>query len=80
MCLHESKTCPRCNDAFECKPGNISQCHCFEIVLTLEERVYIDQKFADCLCNHCICELKKEYTLFLNKFVFDKPLLFINYL
>lgn len=73
MCLHETKNCARCHATFECKPGNISQCQCFETALTMEERIYIEQQFTDCLCNRCLREMKKEYVLFLDKFVFDKP-------
>jgi len=52
--------------------GNISQCHCLEIALSLEEKIYIEEKFADCLCNHCLLQIKQEYKLSLDKFVFDR--------
>ena len=34
MPAHETKYCERCNAAFECKPGNITECQCFGIVLS----------------------------------------------
>ncbi len=71
MCFHESKKCERCNSIFECKAGTIMQCQCYAVRLTLEERVYVENRFSDCLCINCLQELKNEYTTFKEKFIFE---------
>jgi Cysteine-rich CWC len=68
MCQHETKNCPRCNTAFECKPGNITQCQCFGIQLTEELNAYIEQRYNDCLCRHCLEHLQVELNLFKEKY------------
>jgi hypothetical protein len=70
MCQHETKSCPRCKQAFECKPGNITQCQCFGIQLTLEQKVYIEQHYNDCLCRDCLQYLQQELNLFKEKYFF----------
>jgi hypothetical protein len=70
MCQHETKKCPGCKQTFECKPGNITQCQCFGIQLTLEQKVYIEQRYNDCLCRDCLQYLQQEVTLFKEKFFF----------
>ena len=59
MNKHEIKNCPRCGSQFECKPGNITQCQCFTIPLTLNEQAYIKEMYEDCLCVDCLKELKR---------------------
>jgi hypothetical protein len=68
--MHEKKCCARCDNVFECKAGTIAQCQCYAVKLTLEERIYIEEKFADCLCSACLQELKNEYNIFKEKFIF----------
>jgi len=63
MCLHETKNCPRCKQAFECKPGNITQCQCYGIQLTAELKAFIEQRFNDCLCRDCLQYLQQEFNL-----------------
>jgi hypothetical protein len=70
--MHESKNCPRCNALFECKPGNITQCHCTGVLLTAELRAYIEQRYSDCLCNDCLRHLQQELNLFREKYLFGK--------
>lgn len=70
MCQHETKNCPRCKQAFECKPGNITQCQCFGIILSDEQRVYIEQQYNDCLCRDCLQYLSNELNLFKEKYIF----------
>jgi hypothetical protein len=60
MCRHETKSCPRCNQAFECKPGNITQCQCFGIELIAELKAYIEQRYNDCLCRDCLIYLQQN--------------------
>ena len=69
MCNHEQKICPRCQGQFECKPGSITQCQCFEVRLTAEQRVYIEQRYPDCLCKKCLTDLQKEFELSKEKII-----------
>lgn len=70
MCQHETKTCQRCNTAFECKSGSITQCQCFEIKLTMEQRAYLEQRYTDCLCRKCLRELQEEYEFFKELYIY----------
>ena len=63
MCKHEEKKCPRCEVVFECKPGNIGQCQCYEAVLTPAQRSSIAEKYSDCLCVECLRELASAINL-----------------
>ena len=63
---HETKKCPRCARNFECKVGNIAECQCSIVQLTYEERVFIEDKFIDCLCGQCLETLQFQYTLHRN--------------
>lgn len=69
MCQHETKSCPRCKTPFECKPGNITQCQCFGISLTAEQKNYIEQRYNDCLCRNCLTQLQNDAALFKEKFI-----------
>ena len=68
MCKHEEKSCPRCNAPFECKVGDITQCQCYGIKLTPEERTFIEDRYKDCLCRKCLEELKQRTILFKEKY------------
>ncbi len=70
MCKHETKSCPRCKQPFECKPGNITQCQCYGITLTGEQKIYIEQRYSDCLCRNCLEYLQQELHLFKEKYLF----------
>ncbi len=61
MHKHEIKTCPRCGVQFECKVGAVMLCQCSAIELNEAESAYIRSKFEDCLCIHCLWELKAAY-------------------
>jgi adenosylcobinamide kinase/adenosylcobinamide-phosphate guanylyltransferase len=60
MCKHEEKHCPRCHSAFECKVGDITQCQCYGLSLTEEEKAFIADRYEDCLCRNCLMELKQR--------------------
>lgn len=62
MCRHEEKKCPRCNISFECKPGNVVHCQCYGIVLGVDERALIEEKYNDCLCHACLREYSSQIT------------------
>lgn len=70
MPLHEQKNCPRCNQSFECKVGDINHCHCSNITFTLAEKAFIEERYSDCLCNACLKDLKNKYTLFMEKYFY----------
>ena len=63
MCAHEEKICPRCSSKFECKLGSITECQCFGISLTTEERAFIESMYDDCLCLNCLFDLKNKYVI-----------------
>jgi len=41
--------------------GNIIQCQCYDINLSIEEQAYINKQFADCLCLQCMLDLRLQY-------------------
>ena len=71
MPSHEVKSCPRCGKAFECKAGDITQCQCYGIQLSPEERAFIEERYKDCLCADCLLQLKNRYMLFKEKYLFN---------
>jgi len=68
MPAHEQKNCPRCDQGFECKVGDISNCQCGNIILTPGDREFIEERYSDCLCLNCLRELKSGHTSFREKF------------
>jgi hypothetical protein len=72
MSSHEQKACPRCNKAFDCKPGNITECQCFGVKLNAEQKAYIEQRYNDCLCRDCLVALQNEVELFKERFIYRK--------
>jgi hypothetical protein len=70
MCSHETKACQRCNAVFECKPGSITQCQCFEVKLSAEQRAYLEQTYHDCICKNCLLQLQKEFELIKEKSIY----------
>jgi hypothetical protein len=66
---HETKNCPRCNRGFECKVGDIANCQCTQITLSIEEIAFIEEQYDECLCMNCIHELKRRYVHFVNKYL-----------
>jgi len=71
MCKHEQKSCPRCQQAFECKVGDVLHCQCYGISFTTEEKAHIERRYNDCLCRNCLLELKQRSILFTEKFSID---------
>lgn len=70
MCSHEKKACPRCKQEFQCKPGNITECQCFGVRLSIEQQAYIEERYRDCLCRNCLLTLQNEVALFREKFIY----------
>lgn len=65
---HETKYCPRCQQAFECKSGNITECQCFGIQCTEEVAAFVAEKYTDCLCRACLIQLQDKAIFFHEKF------------
>ncbi len=61
MPQHEDKTCPRCQQPFECKVGSILLCQCSSVSLSEAERAFLGKHYTDCLCTGCIKELQHAY-------------------
>lgn len=57
------KTCPRCQQPFDCRPDAIHDCACAHVALTDNERAYIQAYTAEalggyvCLCVRCLNEV-----------------------
>ncbi|TXK51295.1 cysteine-rich CWC family protein [Pontibacter qinzhouensis] len=60
---HEHKTCPRCQQPFECKVGSILLCQCSVVRLTEAERDYLHTRYSDCLCASCMKVLQTEFNV-----------------
>jgi len=54
MCKHETKICPRCHSAFECRVGDITRCQCYTVKLDDAARDLLARNYSDCLCADCI--------------------------
>jgi len=54
MCKHETKICPRCRSAFECRVGDITRCQCYTVKLSDAARDLLARNYSDCLCADCI--------------------------
>ncbi len=70
MCLHEQKKCPRCDKGFECKAGSVGECKCSGFKMTEELKVYLEQRYSDCLCISCLQYLQVELNIFKEKYLF----------
>src|SRR5687768_10328615 len=66
MHRHERKICPRCNQSFDCTPGNITQCQCYGITIKPELKTFLEQRYNDCLCNNCLHTFNRKQ-IFLEK-------------
>lgn len=58
---HEKKQCPRCSAEFVCKTGSVLLCQCSQVELTEKQLEYCKTQYHDCLCLHCLKELRSEY-------------------
>jgi hypothetical protein len=59
MSNHELHYCPSCQNSFECRVGNITQCQCFDIELTELQKEWVQNQFDDCLCAACLLKIKE---------------------
>ncbi|TVZ41318.1 Cysteine-rich CWC [Alteromonadaceae bacterium 2753L.S.0a.02] len=51
-----NSVCPRCKRDFFCNGGSVSRCHCSTVVLTVEQRDCISERWKGCLCSDCLQE------------------------
>ncbi|RFM32100.1 cysteine-rich CWC family protein [Chitinophaga silvisoli] len=61
MAEHETVSCPRCKQPFECRVGSILRCQCQAVTLNEEERIYIAEHYSGCLCASCMEEMKEQF-------------------
>ena len=55
--MGESKSCPRCDEEFQCNMVNIEACQCHGVNLSASTRDYLEKTDYDCLCRSCLGEL-----------------------
>lgn len=55
-----TKTCPRCQQSFECKKDDVTHCQCASVKLFQAQRDAISQQYKDCLCANCLEQLRRE--------------------
>ncbi|MDH5711846.1 MAG: cysteine-rich CWC family protein [Gammaproteobacteria bacterium] len=58
MADNKPKTCPRCNNIFECNADAGRHCQCAQVELTQADREYIALQYDDCLCVDCLKQIR----------------------
>ncbi|NBW39361.1 MAG: hypothetical protein EBR30_30940 [Cytophagia bacterium] len=66
---HEPKICPRCKTSFICKVGDVANCQCSRIRLSIDEQNHLAEQYGDCLCFSC---MKAEQQTFVLQRFYDK--------
>jgi hypothetical protein len=51
--------CPSCKEKFECRKDNIQLCQCAGIVLTAQQKEWVQAQFDNCLCATCLTKISK---------------------
>lgn len=54
MPAHETKSCPRCGDDFECRVSSINKCQCSDVGIDAETAEELTLEYGDCLCRGCL--------------------------
>lgn len=60
MDKHEEKYCPKCNNTFTCKMGDITNCQCSTVVLSETIRKFLETTYFDCLCKDCLKKISHD--------------------
>ncbi len=60
MSKHEHKNCGRCNKSFECKVGDISNCECMEVILSIQTKNFLSKTEYDCICKNCLIQINQQ--------------------
>jgi hypothetical protein len=63
MDKHEEKYCPKCNNAFICKMGNIANCQCNTVEITKATNDFLSHTYFDCLCKDCLAKINHDVHL-----------------
>jgi hypothetical protein len=50
----ETKTCPRCGGAFQCREQHVASCECRTVTLAPAAITVIRQNYQGCLCVGCL--------------------------
>jgi len=61
LLIDTPEKCPRCQQIFVCKAGNIGNCQCSSISLNKDQTDYIRHRYTSCLCINCLKQLQEEY-------------------
>ncbi|MEO6819695.1 MAG: cysteine-rich CWC family protein [Ginsengibacter sp.] len=60
MDKHEEKYCPKCNNTFTCKMGDIANCQCNAIQISENTTQFLENAFYDCLCKSCLQKIDQN--------------------
>jgi len=60
MDKHEQKYCPKCNQPFICKVGDIANCQCNEVQLSEAANLFLSNTNYDCLCKNCLSKINQD--------------------
>ena len=60
MNKHEEKYCPKCNETFVCKVGDIANCQCATVQLSDEAKAFLAITNFDCLCKSCMVKVNHD--------------------
>ena len=60
MNKHEEKYCPKCQQPFLCKVGDIANCQCRSVQLTAEADAFLAKTYFDCLCKDCLEKINED--------------------
>ena len=63
MDKHEEKYCPKCNNTFICKMGDIANCQCNTVALSEATRNFLSKTNFDCLCKGCLAKINHDVKL-----------------
>ncbi len=56
---YKSSDCPRCGKSFTC--FLFKHCPCEELEIPEDALEYIQLKYGECICIHCLREMIEEY-------------------
>jgi Family of unknown function (DUF5522)/Cysteine-rich CWC len=60
MNKHEEKYCPKCQQIFLCKVGDVANCQCRLVQLTAEADAFLAKTYFDCLCKDCLEKINED--------------------
>ena len=60
MHKHEEKYCPKCNQIFVCKVGDVSNCQCNNVKLSAATLSFLEKTNFDCLCAGCMQQINEQ--------------------